>query len=95
MKIIENNNITYYVGKNSSENDELYKSMPNDSIWFHLDQSPSSHVYAVGNLTRPDLKYGAKLVRENSKGQGPVIYTFKKYIKLIGNGQVELLQDPK
>jgi predicted ribosome quality control (RQC) complex YloA/Tae2 family protein len=97
MKEIIINDNKYYIGENSRENDEIYKIVPNNSIWFHLDQGPSSHVYLVFDkkISRTELKQGAMFVRQYSKGQGRVIYLEKKYIKLIGGGQVEMLKDPK
>lgn len=67
MKKIENSNgVTFYVGQNSKENDELYNALKNKKCyWFHLDQGPSAHVYAKSQsiLTKHDIKEAAILVR--------------------------------
>jgi len=97
MKEIIIDEVTYLVGNNCKENDQLFGSTPSDSVWFHLEEDPSAHVYALknGDLTREELKYAANLVRKYSKGQGKVIYLEKKYLKLIGNGLIEMTKTPK
>jgi len=45
MKEIKFESVTFYVGQNSSENDELFRAVPGNSTWFHLDLQSSSHVY--------------------------------------------------
>jgi predicted ribosome quality control (RQC) complex YloA/Tae2 family protein len=97
MKEIFTDDVTYYVGKNIKENDKLYNEMPENSIWFHLDNEPSSHVYAISHseIKKKDLKKGAMLVRENSKGQGRVVYVERKNIKLIGPGLIDILKEAK
>lgn len=97
MKTVAEDLVTYYIGQNSAENDKLYLEMPKTALWFHLDTGSSAHVYAIKDkfLEKHEIKRGAMLVRENSKGQGRVIYLMKSSLKLIGQGQVELLKDPK
>jgi predicted ribosome quality control (RQC) complex YloA/Tae2 family protein len=98
MKEIEFESAIFYVGQNCSENDELFKSMPGNSTWFHLDSQSSSHVYCVSEnkkLTKQEIKKGAELVRIWSKKSGKVIYLKKSKLKRIGPGLVELLDDPK
>ena len=43
-------------------------------------------------IDKVEIKRGAVLVRENSNGQDGVIYLPKSNLKLIGQGQVELLK---
>ena len=74
--------------------------MPSSAIWFHLDNGPSAHVYATFDkkLSKQQLKQGAVLVRQYSKGlgsQGKVIYLLRSKLKLIGLGTVEMMVDPK
>lgn len=100
MKIIELGPITFYVGQNISENDELFKTMPSDSTWFHLESQTSSHVYCIKQentqkLTKEEIKKGAELVKVWSKKTDKVIYIKKNKLKRIGPGLVELLEDPK
>jgi len=97
MKEVLEDSVTYFIGENAKENDELYEKMPSNAIWFHLDSKPSAHVYAVSltKMNRIQLKRGASFVRFYSKGQGRVLYAEKKDIKLIGQGLVELLKNPK
>ncbi len=97
MKTIENEGIVYYVGQSAKENESLYTKVPKTAIWFHLDDGPSAHVYAVSTkkLTKKQLKVGAVLVRQYSKGQGKVIYLTRSKLKSLGGGTVEMLCDPK
>lgn len=100
MKIIEFESVIFYVGQNSSENDQLFNDMPNDAIWFHLASESSSHVYCVDKsgakkLDKKCLKKGAELVKFYSKKTSKVIYTKKSNLKLIGNGLIHMLVDPK
>ena len=97
MKIIEFNDTIYYIGQNTSENDHLFKTMPNNATWFHLDSQSSSHVYCVSNtkLTKIEIKKGAELVKFWSKKTDKVIYIKKCKLKRIGPGLLELLECPK
>ena len=100
MKEIIFENVVFHIGQNCSENDNLFKTMPDNSIWFHLDSQTSSHVYCISNnkLTKKDMKEvikkGAELVRLWSKKTGKVIYIKKNKLKSVGPGIVELLDDP-
>jgi predicted ribosome quality control (RQC) complex YloA/Tae2 family protein len=96
MLEIQEGFVTFYIGQNSSDNDFLFNNMPSDSVWFHLDDGPSAHVYAVSErkISVRDKKRAAVLVRQFSKGQGKVIYLPKQSLKLIGGGKVELLSEP-
>jgi predicted ribosome quality control (RQC) complex YloA/Tae2 family protein len=90
-------NVKYIVGRNSNENYEVYKNVPMHSIWFHLNNSPSAHVYAISDqkLSRKELKHSAMLVRQYSKGQGKVCYLSKKNIVCESDGTVIMNIDPK
>ncbi len=100
MKEFVFDTVTYYVGQNCSENDELFKIMPENAIWFHLQDGSSSHVYAISDnkdnkLSRKELKKGAELVKIYSKKSSKVIYLKKNKLKRVGPGLVELLDIPK
>lgn len=103
MKVIETEDATFYVGQNCSENDELFKTMPLDSTWFHMDSQSSSHVYCVlkisetdsKKISKQDIKKGAELVRIWSKKSGKVIYITKSKLKRLGPGLLDLLGEPK
>jgi hypothetical protein len=102
MKEIEFDESTFYIGQNCSENDKLFKTMPQDATWFHLDSLSSSHVYCIKKeefsnkkLTKEEIKKGAELVKVWSKKTDKVIYIKKSKLKRIGPGLVELLDDPK
>lgn len=86
----------YYIGKNAKENDELFKTMPNDSTWFHLENNPSAHVYCLSKnkkINKKEIKKSAQYVRQYSKGQGSVIYTKKNNLKRQGIGLLEIIDN--
>jgi len=95
MKEIDFESVIFYVGQNCSENDKLFRSMPGNSTWFHLDLQSSSHVYCVCKdpkrikLSKEEIKKGAELVRTYSKKTGKVIYLKKNKLKTLGQGIVE------
>lgn len=98
MKIVSFESVTFHIGQNCSENDNLFMSMPENSVWFHLDTSTSSHVYAVTTnkkLNKQEIKKGAELVKLYSKKSGKVIYIQKNKLKRVGPGLIDILGEPK
>ena len=103
MKEIEFGSVIFYVGQNCLENDKLFMSMSENSLWFHLDSQSSSHVYCVvkenKKLSKEEMrtiiKKGGELVRIWSKKTGKVMYIKKCKLKRVGPGIVEILEDPK
>ncbi len=110
MKVIETEDATFYVGQNCLENDELFKTMPVNSTWFHMESESSSHVYCVLKTSETHegaskkiskdayirvSKKGAELVRLWSKKSGKVIYITKNKLKRLGPGLIDLLGEPK
>ena len=76
MKIIEHNDIDFYLGQSAKDNWDMLdkaKSINQDYIWFHLDSFPSPYVimYATNTelLTNINsyLYFGANLCKEHSK----------------------------
>ena len=100
MKVIETDSAKYYIGQNSSENDELFYEMPKNAIWFHLDSKSSSHVYCMLNdsekkISKEQIKKGAELVKQWSKKDDKVIYIQKSKLKRLGPGLLDLIEEPK
>jgi hypothetical protein len=89
MKIVEFNNVKYYVGQSAKENWKLFddsKKYNDNYIWFHLDSFPSPYVIMYTTLVELQnsdisvnqyLHFGAELCKENSK------YKFLKDIKIM------------
>lgn len=84
-----------YIGKNNKQNDYLYSkiSSPED-IWFHVLNTPGSHIIAKSQNTKQVMKDEtilkiAKIAKEFSTAKTstkvPVIYTLRKYIKRPNN----------
>lgn len=86
------------IGRNADENDQLLRSSPKESLWFHLKGMPSPH----GILFNKDNKYNeesihkcASLVKKFSKGKNipklAVEYLPLKNVKLTDTkGLVEI-----
>ncbi len=73
QKIINQHNITFYIGKNAYNNYDIINKAKNTDIWFHIDNRPSAHVIAVipDDLNKKDLQYiikqGACICKAQSK----------------------------
>lgn len=77
--IEENNNkrITFRLGKDSSENDELMKNSEKEDWWFHLSDFPSGHclveiekISSKGlnpKLEKSDIEIASTLIKDNCK----------------------------
>lgn len=91
MKEIIIDKCKYYVGQNISENDKLFREMPSNSEWFHLDSKSSPHVYCIcEKLTKKEIKQSAVLVRQYSKSQDQVIHIQKSKLKRVGPGLLQI-----
>ncbi len=91
IKSINYKGFEILIGKNNKQNDFIIKklSTPED-IWFHAQNSPSSHILVKtqnGRLKITDdvILYAANLVKTNSPlkdaKKAGVIYTKRKYLK--------------
>lgn len=87
-----NQEISYSIGKNAKDNFDIIDNSHDNDIWFHLDNTSSSHVIAhISNFEKLDKKQlrqvvtqGAILCKTNSKRKSEknveVNYTFIKNI---------------
>ena len=105
MKIINYNDITYVIGKNSKENWEIldeYSKINFNYVWFHLNSFPSGYVIMLSNniLNKDLINYGASLCKENTKYKNlkdlKICYTTLNKLKKTNKiGEVEILGKPK
>lgn len=86
-------NVSYYIGRNSKQNEKLTKHSPKDFPWLHAKDIPGSHVIIhkkLDELTEDQLIFGAKLAAYYSKAQQssgvPVDYTLLKHVKKPSGG---------
>lgn len=91
----EIDNFSVYIGKNNKQNDYLYSkiSSPED-MWFHVLNTPGSHIIAKSQNTSQVMKDDtilkiAMLAKEFSTAKAstkvPVVYTLRKYVKRPNN----------
>lgn len=81
-------NNTYYVGRNSRENEIVTHELSSkNDYWFHIKNSPGSHVLMKGELSNETLEFGSMLAARYSKERdNPIVtinYTQVKYLKKI------------
>lgn len=86
---------TVYIGKNNKQNDYLYSKISSgDDVWFHVLNTPGSHVIAKTGSSSQQLKDEtvlkiAKLAKQYSTAKNStkaaVVYTLRKYIKRPNN----------
>lgn len=108
MKIIEYNTIfKIYVGENMYDNDKLFKTMSDKSIFFHLKDFSSSHVYLqkdnkinINDLDFETIDNCCKLVKKhscrNKNDSAMVMYCEKLNLKKGKEiGEVEILNNKK
>lgn len=105
MKIINYNDVSFVLGKNSKENWELldeYSKTNCNYVWFHLNSFPSGYVImlsdSINNLDL--LNYGALLCKENTKYRNlkdlKICYTTLNKLKKTNKiGEVEIIGKPK
>jgi len=92
MKIIINENITFRLGRNATENFQLIDDADKDDWWFHLDGHPSGHVVVDSSILDEKIKvFAGQLVKDNSKMKNnkniKIVFTQIKNIvktKIIG-----------
>ena len=62
-------NSILYIGKNSFQNEFLYRNSPKNSLWLHVKDTPSSHGILIGNVNKATLKTAAEIVAYHSKAR--------------------------
>jgi predicted ribosome quality control (RQC) complex YloA/Tae2 family protein len=85
-----NCSITYSIGQNAYDNDDIISAANPEDLWFHVNNKPSCHIIASvpENVKRKDLKYivnqGAVLCKKHSypsEKNLEIIFTRIKYIE--------------
>jgi predicted ribosome quality control (RQC) complex YloA/Tae2 family protein len=69
-EFIDENNTTYWLGKNAQDNWDIIKKADNNWLWFHLDKFPSGHVIICkksDTVINNEIIYASKLCISNSK----------------------------
>lgn len=58
-----NRDITFYIGQNQSENFDVIDMGSQDDLWFHAENTSSTHIVASipENLDKKDIKYIIKV----------------------------------
>ena len=85
----EINGFTIYIGKNNKQNDYIYSKISSpDDLWFHVLNTPGSHILIKTDKKTPDndtLLKTAQLAKQYSSAKNSsktsVVYTMRKYIK--------------
>ena len=106
MKIINiSENTKIYIGENMYDNHKLYNITQNDSIFFHLKDFSSCHLYLQSDCKINQIEFElldqcCKLVKKhscrNKHKSAMVMYCDKTNIKQSKNiGEVEILNDKK
>ena len=59
------NGTTYYIGRNTKENWDLFSQAEPCDLWFHLDEGPSSHVFLPvrDEIKQEEINEAAKLCK--------------------------------
>ena len=87
--LYEYSGFSYKVGRSNVENDKLYDMQRKDSIWLHVKDYHSSHVYIDningGEISDEAILFGAEICAYYSKCRDSdkieVVYTKRKYVK--------------
>jgi len=97
--------ITFTIGQNADENDQIIDAAFSNDLWFHVDNKKSCHVIASvpDNFDRKNLKYiisqGAVLCKKHSYPKEkslPIVFTRVKNIqKTTTPGMVFIPEDCK
>jgi predicted ribosome quality control (RQC) complex YloA/Tae2 family protein len=69
-EIIDENNTTYWLGKNAQDNWDIIKLAEDNWAWFHLDKFSSGHVIICKNydiISNDEILYASNLCISNSK----------------------------
>ncbi len=94
-----------YVGTNAKENDDLFHTVKQTDLWFHLANLSSAHVYLSINGIPSKSEFGklmyecGNIVKQHSKcnNNAKVCYIERKYLskdKKTKTGQVILKKRP-
>jgi len=79
MKVIETDEITYFIGENAQDNHDTFDKMSENVTWFHLNDTSSAHIFVKlpkdRKLRKKVVKQAAYYVRYYSKDYGKVCYT--------------------
>jgi predicted ribosome quality control (RQC) complex YloA/Tae2 family protein len=70
MKVVEQEGVTYWIGKNAQDNWDIIGKSEQTWLWFHLEKFPSSHVIICKNsdeISKDEINSACKLLIENSK----------------------------
>jgi len=86
MKTLTVSGIDIKIGSNVFENDELFDSVEDNDIWFHVDGMPSAHMWVPACvLTKQQLYMIALELKKSSKYKKmnniSIIYATKENIK--------------
>ena len=100
MKLIEEEDVKYYIGRNAKDNTDLFNIMPENSLWFHLEGEPGCHVYIVTEIPieKEHIVQAAQYTKIYSKvhKKSSICYLEKKYLKKgKALGEVILKKEPK
>jgi len=98
-------NIKIYIGENMYDNHKLYNIVPNNTVFFHLKDFSSSHLYLqcdqkINEIDFELLDKCCNLVKKhscrNKNKSAMIMYCEKSNIKQSKNiGEVEILNDKK
>jgi predicted ribosome quality control (RQC) complex YloA/Tae2 family protein len=84
MKLHEENETEFYIGRSQKDNAELFKRRSANDYWFHMKELPGCHLYIQEkDLNRENIIIAANLVKTYSKifNKATVCYTQKKNLK--------------
>lgn len=104
FRIFEHKGYAIWVGKSSSNNDQLLKRAHKDDIWMHARNVAGSHVlirnHKKEGIPKSVIEYAASLAAYYSKSRNEslaeVIYTARKYVRKFKGavaGQVKVDQE--
>lgn len=86
--VYENLGYVFKVGRSNIENDKLYDTQRKDSLWLHVKDYHSSHVYidvCQDEISAEAIKFGAEICAYYSKCRDTdkieVVFTKRKYVK--------------
>ncbi len=62
-------NCILFVGKNSFQNEQLYRNSPKSSLWLHAKNIPSSHGILIGDQDETVIKTACEIIAYHSKAK--------------------------
>jgi predicted ribosome quality control (RQC) complex YloA/Tae2 family protein len=90
MKIIDDyKDVTFFIGQNAKENDELFRAADPEDIWFHYDNRPSAHVYM-----QIDNEFNS-LTKNSLTKNSPNSLSKKELLKMIKVGALLVRKNSK